>query len=200
MVDKKSGKEKTKGVIKRILYVAVSILGVITLILLIIPAFFRVLDGDSLARQEEELAKLEKYYQDGNYEEMSQYLTDIDKNGGDYEKYVRLCELYVNMNQGIEKLEGIQETEEIDVEYLQETLQMCMHDLSRIAEMEELNFPYNEEQGATYIRTQYEEALKQYMRLTEDEIATAVASYVDENTDYMELAEIASQRIEEQRN
>ena len=200
MVDKKSGKEKTKGVIKRILYVAVSILGVITLILLIIPAFFRVLDGDSLAQQEEELAKLEKYYQDDNYEEMSKYLTDIDKNGGDYEKYVRLCELYKNMNQGIEKLEGIQEIEEIEVEYLQETLRMCMHDLSRIAEMEELNFPYNEEQGATYIRTQYEEALKQYMRLTEDEIVTAVASYVDENTDYMELAEIASQRIEEQRN
>ena len=200
MVDKKSGKEKTKGVIKRILYVAVSILGVITLILLIIPAFFRVLDGDSLAQQEEELAKLEKYYQDGNYEEMSQYLTDIDKNGGDYEKYVRLCELYKNMNQGIEKLEGIQEIEEIEVEYLQETLRMCMHDLSRIAEMEELNFPYNEEQGATYIRIQYEEALKQYMRLTEDEIVTAVASYVDENTDYMELAEIASLRIEEERN
>lgn len=200
MVDKKSGKEKTKGVIKRILYVAVSILGVITLILLIIPAFFRVLDGDSLAQQEEELAKLEKYYQDDNYEEMSKYLTDIDKNGGDYEKYVRLCELYKNMNQGIEKLEGIQEIEEIEVEYLQETLRMCMHDLSRIAEMEELNFPYNEEQGATYIRIQYEEALKQYMRLTEDEIATAVASYVDENTDYMELAEIASLRIEEERN
>lgn len=200
MVDKKSGKEKTKGVIKRILYVAVSILGVITLILLIIPAFFRVLDGDSLAQQEEELAKLEKYYQDDNYEEMSQYLTDIDKNGGDYEKYVRLCELYENMKQGIENLERIEETAEIKVEYLQETLQVCMRDLSRIAEMEELNFPYDEEKGALYIRTQYEETIKQYLLLTEDEIATAVRSYMGEETDYMELAEIALQRIEEQKN
>lgn len=196
---KGEGNLKVKETVKRVLYVLVSIVGVFLLILLLIPAFLQVLSGDSLAQQEKEISKLEKYYLAGNYEKMCEYLTDIDKTGGEYEKYVRLCKLYENMKVGIGSLEKIEDTEEIEVEYLQECLQMCMHDLSRIEEIEKLNYPYDEQQGTDYIRKQYEEAIKQYLLLTEDEIATAIMSYMGEDTDYMELAEIALQRIEERR-
>ena len=196
---KGEGNLKVKENVKRVLYVLVSIVGVFLLILLLIPAFLQVLSGDSLAQQEKEISKLEKYYLAGNYEKMCEYLTDIDKTGGEYEKYVRLCKLYENMKVGIGSLEKIEDTEEIEVEYLQECLQMCMHDLSRIEEIEKLNYPYDEQQGTDYIRKQYEEAIKQYLLLTEDEITTAIMSYMGEDTDYMELAEIALQRIEERR-
>lgn len=208
MIQKKSNiengkkEEKGKGVkeaFKRLLYVVACILGIFALLLFIVPAFFRVAEGNSLARQEEEIAKLEKYYQNGNYEKMCQYYRDINKSGGDYEKYDRICTLYENMNQNIEALEKTEEYEEIETEYLQECLQMCMSQLSELDDMESLGFPYGEDEGAMYIKQQYTDALKYYMLLTSDEITTAAGSYVDEKTDYMELAEIAAQRIEEQK-
>lgn len=192
--------KSVKKIVKPLLYVVFSILGIFALLLIVVPAFFKVAQGDSLARQEKEIAKLEKYYQNGNYDKMCEYYSDIDKSGGDYEKYGRICILYENMNQGLEALEKIEEYEEIETEYLQECLKMCMSQLSELDEMESLGFPYGEDEGAMYIKLQYTDALKKYMCLTEDEITTAANSYVDDETDYMELAEIAAQRIEEQRH
>lgn len=198
---KQENREKRNAVkeaFKRLLYVIVCIVGVLLLLILIVPAFFRVVAGDSMAQQEKEIAALEEYYQNGDYESMSGYYRKIGKSGGDYEKYKRICELYEDMNRGMEALEKIEEYEAVETEYLQECLKMCMSTLAEIDDMESLGFPYGEDEGAMYIKHKYTEALKKYMLLTPDEIATAASSYVDDKTDYMELAEIAVQRIEEQ--
>ena len=79
-------------------------------------------------------------------------------------------------------------------------LEWCIEELAKIHEMEELDFPYGEKTGVLYIKEQYYTALKEYALLTEEEIDSAVKA-TDLNSfdnDYMELAEISIQRMEEQ--
>lgn len=198
--DKIGEKGKTvKGTFKRFLYVVASILGVFALVIFVVTAFFRVAAGDLLAQQEKEIADLEEYYQNGDYENLCEYYRSIGKSGGDYEKYNRICELYEDMKQGIKALEKMEDYGGEKTEYLQECLDMSMETLAEINDMESLGFPYGEDEGAMYIKQQYTEALNKYTLLTLDEIATAANSYADNQTDYMELAEIAIQRLEEQR-
>ena len=156
----------TKGLV----YGAGITLGVIILALIVVMAFSKITTGDALAKQEKEIAKLEEYYADGNYEAMSQYLEKIGKWGGSYEKYNRISGVYSSMDWHIEMLQDDAEyVKKIDLDAMsvENHIEWCVESLAEIYEWEEMDFPYGEKVGALYVRNQYMNAFKDYMLLTE---------------------------------
>lgn len=197
-IPKKIVKNTTKTVVRLIPI----LLGGFILILLITVAFTKLTKGDLLAEQEAEIAQLEEYYAAGDYEKMYEYYKSLNKQGGSYEKYTRICDLYYDMEWNIESLKslGIWSDSGSREHYTKMSgyyLDDCIKALATIDKMENMNFIYGEEEAALYIREQYIAALQQYMYLTRDEINAAVLAYDKEGNDYVELIEIAMQRMEE---
>ena len=163
-------------------------------------AFSKLTQGDMLAKQEKELAKLEEYYEAGDYESMSGYLKKVDSWGGSYEKYRRVANLYDRMDWQLEALTSNTEyvqTIDLDATDVEDDIERCVSVLAEIREMEELEFPYDESTGVLYVKEKYVFALKEYALLTEEEIESAVSNFNEEENDYLELAEISIQRMEE---
>ena len=195
-VPEKVVKKTTKGLV----YGAGVTLGIVILLLIVVMAFSKITTGDALAKQEKEIDKLEAYYVVGDYEAMSGYLETIDKMGGSYEKYNRVSGVYSAMDWHVEMLKDDMEyVKKIDLDAMsvENHIEWCIEPLAEIYEWEEMDFPYGEKDGALYVRKQYMNAFKDYMLLTEEEIHSAVLMYADGERDYMELAEIAIQRMEE---
>ena len=195
-VPEKVVRKTTKGLV----YGAGITLGIIILALIVVVAFSKITTGDALAKQEQELAKLEAYYVDADYEAMCQYLEKIDKRGGSYEKYVRISGVFSAMDWHIEMLKD--DTEyvkriDLDAMSVESHIEWGIEPLAEIYAWEEMDFPYGEKDGALYVRNQYMKAFKDYMLLTDEEIESAILMYLDGERDYMELAEIAIQRMEE---
>lgn len=189
-----------KKTTKTMFYLAGGLFVGVILLLIVVTAFSKIVSSDMLARQEKEIAKLEGYYSKGDYEAMCDYLEEIDKRGGSYEKYNRIYDLYENMDWKIEAVKENLEyakTIEPDASYVAADLERCLAELAKIAEMESLHFPYGEKEGALFVKAQYMSALTDYALLTETEIESAVSVYKQEGNDYLELAEIAIQRMEE---
>ena len=87
----------------------------------------------------------------------------------------------------------------MDAVSVEDDIERCIRVLAKIQEFEELGFLYGEDAGALYVKEQYYNALMEYALLTEDEIDSAVLNYqmgTNEN-DYLSLAEISIQRMEE---
>lgn len=195
-VPEKVVRKTTKGLV----YGAGITLGAIILLLIVVMAFSKITTGDALAKQEKELAKLEEYYAAGNYEDMSNYLEKIDRRGGSYEKYTRVSGVYSTMDWHVEMLQDDAEyVKKIDLDAMsvENHIEWCIGPLAEIYEWEEMEFPYGEKTGALYVREQYMNAFKEYMLLREEEIESSILMYLDGERDYMELAEIAIQRMEE---
>lgn len=189
-----------KNTTKWLVYGASSVLGITILLILVVMAFSKLTQGDMLAKQEKELAKLEKYYEAGDYESMSKYLDKVVRRGGSYDKYWRIADLYDSMDWQIEALASNAEyvkTIDLDATDVETDIERCVVVLAEIQEMEELEFPYDEKTGVLYIKDQYISALKEYALLTDEEIESAVLNFDDNGNDYMELAEISIQRMEE---
>lgn len=185
---------------KQLSYVFFSTIGIFVLFMLTVVAFSKITNADSLAVQEKELETLETYYAAGDYAAMSAYLEQINKEGGSYEKYCRIAALYETMNDRIPRLMAYSETETegtLEATDIASDLKWCFKELATIEEMEECEYPYEEQDGALYIRQQYLDALKNYMLLTEAEIEGGISTYESVESDYLELAEIALQRLEE---
>lgn len=197
---KKVPDKVVKKTTKVLVYGAGIVLGVIVLAFLVIMAFSNIMRGDMLAKQEKEINKLEEYYDAGDYSAMSEYLDKIDKRGGSYEKYCRVADLYNGMDWRIESLKSNSEfvvNIDLDATLVERDLEWCIEILYEIHEMEELGFPYGEKTGALFVREQYVSALKEYALLTDEEIQSAMFMYNEEENDYLELAEISIQRMEE---
>ena len=88
-------------------------------------------------------------------------------------------------------------TIDLDAINVESHIEWCIESLAQIYEWEEMDFPYGERDGVLYAKEQYMNALKTYMLFTEEEIESAVLAYIDGERDYMELAEIGIQRMEE---
>ena len=189
-----------KKTTKTMFYLAGGLFAGVILLLIVVTAFSKIVSSDMLDRQEKEIAKLEGYYSKADYEAMCNYLEEIDKRGGSYEKYNRIYDLYANMDWKIEAVKDnleYAETIELDASNVAADLERCLAELKTIADMEALQFPYGEKEGALYVKSQYVDALKNYAFLTEAEIESAISIYKQEGNDYLELAEIAIQRMEE---
>ncbi len=197
---KKTPERVVNNTAKILIYSAAGLFIAFILIFIVIYAFSKVTDADLLAKQQEEIEILENYYQAGDYDNMCKYLDLFKKNGGSYEKYIRVAELYEGIGWRIELLrenyEAIGE-KELNAVYVESDFECCIKVLDEIAEIEEYNFPYNEQAGVLYVKDVYITALKQYMFLTDEEIESAVSIYNEDENDYMELAEIAISRMEE---
>lgn len=158
-----------------------------------------IMPDHSLDKQKKQLAKLETYYDNGEYIEMYEYLEKIDEYGGAYEKYYRIGNACDNMDWRLEALKNEQEfIKKLDLktEDVATTLSYTIEELVKVRSWEMAEYSYDEEQGATYIRKQYMNALKQYMLLTDEEIEAAVEQYTD-SEDLTELAKLAIQRNKE---
>lgn len=203
--NKKKELEKLPGKIlknttKFFLYGGFAVIGTGILVVFIVFAFSRITSADLLEKQKKEIAQLEEYYHLGDYDAMCDYYEKVGKNGGSYEKYRRVYEVYDTMDFYIEMLRQQAEyieTIDIDAQILESNLKSCLRELSSIKEMEEFDFPYGEKEGVLYVREKYMEALQEYMLLTKEEIENAVWLYADGEEDYMELTEIAIGRMEE---
>ncbi len=197
---KKIPQKVMKKTTKWLIYGAGCVLGITILMLLVVMAFSKLTQGDMLAKQEKELAKLEEYYEAGDYESMSGYLKKVDGRGGSYEKYRRVANLYDRMDWQLgaltSNIEYVQ-TIDLDATDVEDDIERCIVVLAEIREMEELEFPYDEKTGVLYIKEQYVSALKEYALLTDEEIESAVSNFDEEENDYLELAEISIQRMEE---
>ena len=197
---KRMPEKLVKKTTKSMFYLAGGLFIGVILLLIVVTAFSKIVSSDMLARQEKELANLESYYVQGDYETMCNYLEKIDKRGGSYEKYNRIYDLYRNMDWKIQAVKDNLEYAkaiELDATYVAADLERCLEELKTISEMETLQFPYGEKEGALYVKAQYMDALKNYAFLTEAEIESAISVYKQEGHDYLELAEIAIQRMEE---
>lgn len=197
---KRMPEKLVKKTTKSMFYLAGGLFVGVILLLIVVTAFSKIVSSDMLARQEKELANLESYYVQGDYETMCNYLEKIDKRGGSYEKYNRISDLYRNMDWKIQAVKDNLEYAkaiELDATYVAADLERCLAELAKIAEMESLHFPYGEKEGALFVKAQYMSALTEYALLTETEIESAVSVYKQEGNDYLELAEIAIQRMEE---
>ena len=195
-VPEKVVKKTTKG----LLYGVGITVGIIMLAILVIIAFSGLTKGDEMAKQEKELAKLEEYYASGDYESMSKYYEKLGKWGGSYEKYKRVSGVYSSMDWHLEMLKSdtsYVKTIDLDATHVEEHIEWCLEPLAKIYEWEEMDFPYGEKEGALYVKEKYMDAFQTYTRLTEVEIKNAILMYIDGERDYMELAEIAIQRMEE---
>jgi len=153
----------------------------------------------SLQKQKDQLAKLETYYNNGEYIEMYAYLEKIEEYGGTYEKYYRIGNACDNMDWRVEALKTEQDyIKKLDLkpEDVATTLSYSIEELVKVRSWELEDYPYNEEAGAQYIREQYTSALKKYMLLTDEEISAAVEQY-DGSESLKELAKKAMERIKE---
>lgn len=197
---KKVPEKVVRNTTQGLLYGAGITLGVIILSIIVVMAFSKITTGDALAKQEKELEKLEAFYVAGDYEAMGQYLNEINKWGGSFEKYNRVSDAYSSVNWHIRVLQDDAEyvkTIDLDAINVESHIEWCIESLAQIYEWEEMDFPYGERDGVLYAKEQYMNALKTYMLFTEEEIESAVLTYIDGERDYMELAEIGIQRMEE---
>lgn len=187
------------------LVVKIAVAGGAMFLFLLILGFVvsRFSAASTLASQEKHLAKLEAYYQDGDYEGMDQYLSKVKgRHSASYEKYDRIAELHQRMKLDVEILKSDYEYgAQIDLnrQNVAENLEDVFSRLQQIRLMEEEGFVYGEEEGALYFREAYREALKTYMLLTDEEILTAEEAYGQPDTDYEELAGTALKRIAEEK-
>ncbi len=202
----KEAKQMSEKIVKKatksLFYMLLGLLGGLALILLVIFAFSKITKGDMLAQQEKEIQKLEDYYQNAEYEKMCEYLEKIDKRGGSFEKYHRIEELHQGLDWRVDSLANnyyamLNNGWMVEAPSIEMDIRMMLEPLATISEMEKYDFPYGEEVGALYYREQYMNAMKTYLLLTEEEINSAVAEYQRGNEDYLELAEISLQRLEE---
>lgn len=185
---------------KILLYLAAGIFVCILLAIAVVAVFSKATKGDILENQEKELAKLEEYYAAGEYNNMCNYMENIRRRGGKYEKYDRIANLYRAMDWKIEALQlnpDFIKNIDLPVSDVEDDIERCILELARIREMEEADFPYGEKDGALYIKNEYMSALVKYAFLTEEEIENAVDIYSEEGTDYTFLAEVSIQRMEE---
>lgn len=190
-----------KNTTKILLYAGLSLLAVGILIMIVVFAFSKITAGDLLEKQEKEIAYLEELYVAGDYDAMCNYFRKVRKNGGSYEKYNRVFEVYSSMDFHIEVLKDTKDFAgkiELDTKEVEQDIERCIRELAAIREMEEFDFPYGEKDGVLYVREKYMEALQTYMLLTKEEIENAVLIYDNEENDYMELAEVAISRMEEE--
>lgn len=191
--------DKTVAKISRYLLFSVGILLFLFAMVISVNYIVSKVRGDnSIDVQNGHLAVLDDYYINHEYEKMYEYLDKKDLHGATYEKYWRIGELDRYMGWRIEALaEKVQYIGGIEV--TAEEFAICMgysfKELVRIEKMKNEGFIYGEGEAALEIKECYVSALKEYMLLTDEEIALGIAEYGNQSV-HIELAKKAIERLE----
>lgn len=152
--------------------------------------------GDTLEKQKEQIAKLEEYYQAGQYEEMYDYLNELEHSySATYEKYRIVGSAYHNLKYDIESLKSFRsyvmfedDMRDMMVRDLKSILSSVFRDMAEIKKLEENDFVYGEGDVIQNVYEKYRSALSYYLLMPDVMIETAVIEYDDMDTDYSELA------------
>lgn len=198
-------KEMAKSAANKVVKIVTVLVALFLVMAGIVWLITRQQASKALDKQQRQLAKLEEYYQAGNYAEIGGYLDEIEGYGSSYEKYRQIEQVYY-------RYEDIQESVKSDIEMLEQyglsmaeedlaanyvvwELEECFRQLQRIRKIEEEDFPYGNDEGICDIREKYIEILKTKLFLTAEEIEEGTVRYVDSDTDYMDLAKLSAKRL-----
>lgn len=202
---KKAGNKAVKG--------ALFVLVLCLLLFVMIWMGSRIRAERALSVQKEQLTRLEEYYQAGEYDNMSEYLDKIEKYGSSFQKYYEVKWIYDGLE---ENLEYMEENKNLMLEYIEQRkgdaedyleqaagfldwdITHTFWQLHKISEMEKKEFPYGNEQGILDLKERYTNALKEILMLTDEEIEEGAQRFVDIDTDYMDLALTAAERLKGQ--
>lgn len=190
-----------------LLIVVGAALGVYLLILAGTGIYTAVRNNTSYAWQQKNLQKLEAYYEAGEYDKMMDYLEKLDGSySATFGKYKTIGDLW---KQADWELEYLGET----VSYIKSMKNVTSNDslersassaaycityleklLSEIDELEAGGFIYGEGPEALAFREEIETALRDQLRLTEEEIADA-RQWEETDAEMLALAEECCRRI-----
>lgn len=158
----------------------------------------------ALEKQQEQIRRLEEYYQSGDYRGMSEYLEEAGGRGISFEKYDQMSEICGGYEQVQESIESYREEiaaclqgQDLEraVNLVGWDLSDCFCQLRRIRGIEEEGFPYGNEDGMREMEARYVEILKSRYCLSDVEIEEGISRYKDSQTDYSDMAGAAVQRM-----
>ena len=153
------------------------------------------------------IEKLEKYYQNEDYEAMGEYLESLDYDVA-YAKYNVVDGLYGRKTWQISSLKkdfDVMSKEDtlytISPELISFDIKVCFETLAEIEKLKEAGYQYGEEAACEAFKEEYHKALKKYLLLSDEEIdaavATAISSENSSENDYLSYAEAAVMRLSE---
>lgn len=179
------------------------VIGIVILAIVILVGAFlivRLLDATSVQRQQKKLDKLEAMYQAEQYEEMEEYLLNIEEFDGAFRKYRIVAQIYSDQKSTVGLLESYIKVVETSpdskiVDDYAERLMGVMKEMSYLDELEENGFVYGEGELVNELRAQYIQALKEYMLLTEEEITMAREQYANGENEFLDLKQLTLQRV-----
>lgn len=197
---KEAPKEAARKASNRVVKITAVVVAVFFLLLILVWIVSRFMADTALERQNKHLEILEGYYQNSEYDKISDYMNKNDLYGISYYKYDEIAMLYDRMEYD---LEDIQRSMEQITQYEFETRDVVwemmdgLDALKKIYDMEQDGFRYGNEDAAREIEEQYIKAMTEILLLTEEEIEAAVPEYVDEEEANMELAAVVAARMNE---
>lgn len=176
----------TDSAMKKTAFLAV---GIFIVVLLIGFVAAKIYSSMGAWRMDREVAKLEEYYQAGDYEGLQEYFWSLDSTyGGAYEKYDRTIDAYLNVTWAVRDLEEISDKDYVNyhtVENVEEILEETIETLHELNALEAEGFLYEEGDAILKFKEQLEAAVYNYLPLTEEEFKDAYNRYaVDGHNDY----------------
>ena len=161
-----------------------------------------VWSSGALGRQERQLARLEEYYAAGQYEKMGRYLDKIPNSyEAVFEKYSGTERLYRSMDLARDALSSTAEylsrvtPGAITAEDAERDLTWAFEVLWEAEEHRAAGYPCGEEAAVEEIRAEMERCLREYARLTDDEIRSGTErGAAEEGPSLADLAEAFLER------
>lgn len=194
--------QMVKKIFHRILIAAGAGLALYVVILIIISISNAVRVDNSYRIQQENLEKLESYYQTGEFEEMHDYLYTIDGYySATYHKYYiigTIADTYSYTRKNLEELRKYDVKYLTDGEILIYDLYALLNRLADICELEEKGFVYGEKEVALDFKEKITALLHDELYLTDEEIEGAIPIAKDK-AKLTALAEESLRRMKEER-
>lgn len=177
-----------------------AIIGAVFFVVVLIIAFLVVSIQGSMGvrKMERNLAKLEKLYDKGDYEKLSDFYWDLDDTyGGSYEKYYRTISVYNRTEWVMYQMEKLSDdyVEYITEDEMDSMLQDLVKTLYEIEEMEKLGFIYEEGEAMLEFRKILMDGVREHIPMSEVEFQAAYDTYLpEEDNDYSKEAQLILQR------
>lgn len=164
--------------------------------------------SNSLDKQKKHIKKLEKYCESGDYDKLGPYLDKIENSySATYEKYTRISRTYNSYKSDLEiakQLKGLfvsELDESTAIRIISSDIHYIISSVSEIQKMEEEGYIYGEGPHIEKFKEKYNNLIKDYMYLTQDEVKECISAYREaknSNTtpDYFEYAGKVIERAE----
>ncbi|MBE5926322.1 MAG: hypothetical protein E7270_05100 [Lachnospiraceae bacterium] len=175
------------------------------LIALAVAAVIRERTGDdkNLSKHKEDVAVLEEYYNQMEYQNLYDYMEGMDNRYSDsYEKYYiiyRMYDDYIFVDEQAADCARLYEEfrYENDGENLVYSLYLCCDNLNKLKEFRENGYVYGEEEVAKDFEKKFKYVMSNHLKMTEEEIDEAINMYEGSLDTYKDTCkELARRMIE----